>query len=115
MGQGVGREGSWMLWLEGRGPGVPRQASVLCVRVGVSGAEREYRCGWCVRQCVGDVCVRTVCCSQVVCVSAWALYVRSLGLALGISAVCVFVFRVPFSCISFSGCVYVGCRVHTRV
>lgn len=89
-----------MLWLEGRGPGVPRlRASILHVRVGVSGAELGYRCGWLCASMWGRgslcVCVCVMCLrAGFVCVCL-GLYVRSLGLALGISAlsVCVFVCR----------------------
>ena len=57
----------------------------------MSGAELGYSCGWlCASMRGGRVCVCIRCaCAQVLCVSAQALYVRSLGLALGISAVCV--------------------------
>lgn len=59
----------------------------------MSGAELGYTCGWlCASMRGGRVCVCIRCACAQVCVFAQALYVRSLGLALGISAVCVCVF-----------------------
>lgn len=56
----------------GERPGVRSRASVLHVRVGVSGAELGYTCGWlCASMRGGRLCVCLwYACAQVFCVSA---------------------------------------------